>query len=317
MEASSIVVSIICNTYNHSKYIRKAIEGFVNQKTNFKYEILIHDDASTDKTADIIRQYEAEYPDVIKPVYQKENLYSKNVKITPDIQLPRVRGKYIAICEGDDFWINENKLQKQIDYIEKNPECAMCITATQTVGMDSSPLGELHPFLKTGDYRIPDYLSRNSNIPTASILTRTEDLIAAYETPYRKISNVGDVPISLYMFSKGYVHYEDCCDVAYRINNPNSWVGQNKGEKKYIKHLKNSIEVHKTFDEYTEGKYANHIEKVVRKKEVEIYILEKKFNLILKEYKDVVKHMSLKEKAYIYIGAYAPFLVDTRKIRRK
>ena len=82
---NQIMVSILCIAYNHEKYIRQCLNGFVMQKTNFKYEVLVHDDASTDKTADIIREYEEKYPDLIKPIYQTENQYSKGVKITMDI----------------------------------------------------------------------------------------------------------------------------------------------------------------------------------------------------------------------------------------
>lgn len=88
------------------------------QKTNFKYEILIHDDASTDKTASIIKEYEGKYPDLIKAIYQEENQYSRGNNVN-FILLERAKGKYLAFCEGDDYWIDENKLQKQVDFLKK------------------------------------------------------------------------------------------------------------------------------------------------------------------------------------------------------
>ena len=97
-----IMASICCITYNHENYIADAIESFLMQKTNFNYEIIIYDDASTDKTADIIREYETKYPGLIKPIYQTENQYSKGVK-TINFSLQRAEGKYIAVCEGDDY----------------------------------------------------------------------------------------------------------------------------------------------------------------------------------------------------------------------
>ncbi|MBR3769370.1 MAG: glycosyltransferase family 2 protein [Lachnospiraceae bacterium] len=124
-----IRVSIICNAYNHEKYIEDTLKGFVSQQTDFSYEVLIHDDASTDGTADIIRKYEKMYPDIIKPIYQSENQYSQKVKITSSIQLPRAQGDYIAICEGDDYWIDENKLQKQFDMLEEYDYLNMCVHA--------------------------------------------------------------------------------------------------------------------------------------------------------------------------------------------
>jgi glycosyltransferase involved in cell wall biosynthesis len=110
------------------------------QQTNFLFEILIHDDASTDNSAAIIREYEQKYPDLFKPIYQKENQYSKGISIWRDIQFPRAQGKYIAMCEGDGYWTDPYKLQKQVDFMETNPECGLCYTdynrledATQTL----------------------------------------------------------------------------------------------------------------------------------------------------------------------------------------
>lgn len=121
------VVSIACITYNHEKYIRDAIEGFLIQKTDFPIEIIIHDDASTDGTAQIIKEYEEKYPDLIFPIYQKENQYSQGKRrILATFVFPRTRGKYIALCEGDDYWTDPYKLQKQVDYLEGHQEYALC-----------------------------------------------------------------------------------------------------------------------------------------------------------------------------------------------
>lgn len=123
----SVLVSITCNTFNHGSYIADALEGFVSQKTNFEYEILVYDDASTDNTASIIRQYEAKYPHLIKPIYQTVNQYSQGLR--PGHQnRQRATGKYVAICEGDDYWIDPLKLQKQVDYMEAHPNCTFCFT---------------------------------------------------------------------------------------------------------------------------------------------------------------------------------------------
>ena len=95
MQSKSIMVSICCLAYNHENYIKDALDSFLMQNTEFRYEILIHDDASTDRTADIIREYEKKYPDIVKPIYQTENQYSKGKKITIDIQFPRVQGNIL------------------------------------------------------------------------------------------------------------------------------------------------------------------------------------------------------------------------------
>lgn len=122
----SPLVSICCITYNHGPYIRDCLEGFVMQQTKFPFEVLIHDDASTDNTADIIREYEAKYPEIVRPIYQTENQYSKGVRINLVYNFPRARGKYIAICEGDDFWCDPHKLQIQFDFMETHPDYSAC-----------------------------------------------------------------------------------------------------------------------------------------------------------------------------------------------
>src|SRR5690554_1582208 len=106
--SSTPVVSICCITFNHGKFIREALEGFLSQKTNFCFEVLIHDDASTDDTATIIKEYASRFPNIIKPIFQKENQYSKGIRgMNRRFNFPRAKGKYIAMCEGDDYWIDE------------------------------------------------------------------------------------------------------------------------------------------------------------------------------------------------------------------
>ena len=117
------LVSIVCITYNHENFIRQAIEGFLMQNISFQIEIIIHDDASTDDTQAIIREYELKHPGLFKNIYQTQNQYSKNdLHIWGDITFPLAKGKYIALCEGDDYWTDPNKLQKQVDFLEENPK---------------------------------------------------------------------------------------------------------------------------------------------------------------------------------------------------
>lgn len=117
-----LMVTIQCITYNHEKYIRQCLEGFVMQKTNFRFEAIVHDDASTDGTADIIREYAKKYPDVIKPILETENQYSKHDGTISKLIRQNTYGKYVAICEGDDCWNDPLKLQKQVDFLETHPE---------------------------------------------------------------------------------------------------------------------------------------------------------------------------------------------------
>lgn len=137
-----IMVSICCLVYNHEPYLRQCFEGFVMQKTTFPIEILVHDDASTDYSADIIREYTEKYPHLFKPIYQTENQYSKGVKITMTYQIPRAKGKYIAMCEGDDYWTDPMKLQKQVEFLEGHEEYVLSFHDVKTIDTEGNTIAE-------------------------------------------------------------------------------------------------------------------------------------------------------------------------------
>ena len=122
------LVSICCLTYNHAPIIKDCLDGFLAQKTSFPIEILIHDDASTDGTDIIIKEYAERNPNVIFPLFEKENQYSKGHRGSMDVEFnySRARGKYIAYCEGDDYWTDPLKLQKQVDFLESHPDYSVC-----------------------------------------------------------------------------------------------------------------------------------------------------------------------------------------------
>ena len=125
------LVAIHCITYNHEPYIRDCLEGFVMQKTNFKFVAIVHDDASTDGTTSIIREYAEKYPEIIKPIFEDENQYSKKSGAITRIMneaIDATGAKYVAMCEGDDYWIDPYKLQKQVDFMEENEEIGICYT---------------------------------------------------------------------------------------------------------------------------------------------------------------------------------------------
>lgn len=171
---NEIIVSISCITFNHVDYIKEALNGFLMQETNFKYEVLIHDDASTDGTEEIIREYEAKHPDIIKPLYEKENQWVKGRRGSAVFNFPRVRGKYIALCEGDDYWTDPLKLQKQVDFLEENKECSLVFTGCE-VHKNS---GEKKTYSYSPAKIItPDkYLAQNNFAVTASLLFKKEVL---------------------------------------------------------------------------------------------------------------------------------------------
>lgn len=131
------LVSVICDVYNHEKYIENALDGILSQKTDFNFEILVHDDASTDRSRDIICSYEKKYPKIIKPLYQTVNQYSRGINgIDLTFQFPRVRGQFVAFCEGDDNWCCCDKMQKQIDAFREYPDVDFCAHAAYMKSSD-------------------------------------------------------------------------------------------------------------------------------------------------------------------------------------
>ena len=133
MDNQDIKVTIRCITYNQKDYIRQCLDGFVMQRTNFRFEAIVHDDASTDGTAEIVREYAEKYPDIIKPILETENQYSKHDGSLGRIMNANTRGKYVAICEGDDYWTDPLKLQKQADFLDANPQCSLTYHACKNV----------------------------------------------------------------------------------------------------------------------------------------------------------------------------------------
>ena len=192
------LVAINCLVYNHEPYLRDCFEGFVMQQTNFPFVAIVHDDASTDNSAAIIREYEEKYPDIIKPIYETENQYSKrdgSLERIMNEALEATTARYVAICEGDDYWTDPLKLQKQVDYMEANPDCTcyahnslMLNTKTHEIGLFNDKLLCMH------DYTLEQFIMRNWFTPTQSLLYRRnaynafEDLISFMHGDYSILS---------------------------------------------------------------------------------------------------------------------------------
>lgn len=211
------LVTISCTAYNHEKYIAQALDGFLMQKTNFPFEVIIHDDASIDNTAAIIREYEMKYPKIIKPIYEKENQYSKGAGSLGQIMIPLYKGKYIAYCEGDDYWINENKLQMQVDFIKNNPNYTMVCHNANVISSDGKFIKKFSN-LETSDLSIEDVIS-SWIIPTASMLVQRNCVL---NKPIIPNAPQGDIIIHIECADKGKIRYIQNVMSCYRWLTPNS-----------------------------------------------------------------------------------------------
>lgn len=207
------LVSISCITYNHASYIKECIDGFLMQKTNFNFEILIHDDHSTDGTEEIIKEYAKQYPDIIKPLFEKENQYSLG-KPTGSVvwNLPRAKGKYIAMCEGDDYWIDPYKLQKQVDFLESHPDYSLCFHAACIKNEAGTSFH--YPEVENREYNSIE-LFDNWIVPTASIVVRSSCLNVPVDS--RFIS--GDIIMILNAANKGKIWGFRNKMSVYRVQN--------------------------------------------------------------------------------------------------
>lgn len=267
---ADIKISVICITYNHKKYIRRALEGFVSQKTDFPFEIIVHDDASTDGTTDIVREFEKRYPDLIKPIYQTENLYSRGISAKYEYVLPVAKGEYIAYCEGDDCWTDENKLQIQYNYMKAHPECALCVHQCK-----------IHDCLKNTD--------RYHNQDTKDRLFSLEELIPmgggafATNSIVMKKSAYSDIPECLQ--AKGFGDYQLFLNGAlcgtvyymarsmstYNFGVEGSWTERTLFDNKIaIEHCEEVIRMLNTFNEAYNKKYDAAVQKTINRFTYEI-----------------------------------------------
>lgn len=277
---SNVMVSVICIAYNQEKYIGEAIESFLMQKTNFTYEILVHDDASTDKTADIIREYEKKYPELIKPIYQTENQYSKGIQVT-EVTRQQAKGKYFALCEGDDYWTDPNKLQKQVDFLENNPEYSLCVhEALKVDAITGKKITSVKPSKISRDFSVEEIIYGGGSLfATNSMVYRKPERNRMAQFVYD--APVGDYPLAIYLGLSGKVFYLNTVMSNYRGAVEGSWSTRKFKNKETRKLHFEKIEIMlEDIDLYTKGAYSKIIKKTIVKNKFNLAIEQGDFSLI-------------------------------------
>ena len=227
MEKSvDILVSIWCLAYNHAPFIQKCLNGFINQTTDFQFEAIVHDDASSDGTAEIIKGYAEEFPDLIKPILEKENQYSKHNGTITRVLSASTRGKYVAFCEGDDYWTDSKKLQKQVDFLEQNPTYVMCFGDVAFFDVDNNKeKGKISLLFRRMNKSLEKYEGRDlffrillgkCHIPTETVMFRRDclDMIKPNDVSFM----MGDTPRWLDLSQCGKIKYLDICIGVYNIH---------------------------------------------------------------------------------------------------
>jgi len=313
MKDDNILVSVICTCYNHENYIRSALEGFVSQKTDFAYEVIIHDDASTDNSASIIKGYAEKYPDIIKPIFQKENQYSKGINIHAEILWPLAKGKYIAFCEGDDYWIDSNKLQKQVDFLEKNTDFVACVHNSYYEYGN----GERH--VKYADYEkdifLEDVIVEGGNAYHTSSLIFRKFLLDERPEWVTSVPGVGDYPLSIYLAISGKIKYFEALMSIYRVATPGSWTMAHRSNPELIMEMqKNILNMLYLVDEYYEHNYTD----VLDSKIIQLEYMFLKFESKLKEikstrYRQLYLEETMFSKIKMHIKYCAPGIARLKK----
>lgn len=261
-ESSDIVVSVCCMTYNHEEYIEQAIVGFLSQETNFAFEIIIHDDASQDSTPEIIKRYQGSYPHIIFPIFQTENQHSKKEKSIGTFRqfvYPKMRGKYIALCEGDDYWIHPYKLQQQYEALERNPSLDLCFHPAKVISNDE--------FIRMqSDYWNDEKIIAVETVikggggymPTASIMYRRvlRDDIDNFFDVYGP-SPVGDVILQFLGSLRGGALYLPIIGCVYRTMATGSWSSRMATDFEFrLVTIKNLVRMYNNLNQYSDLKFG-------------------------------------------------------------
>lgn len=310
-----IKVSIICNTYNHEKYIEDAIKGFVCQNTNFKYEVCIHDDASSDHTKEIIEKYEKLYPNLINAIIQTENQYSKGISVNA-INSARAQGEYIAFCEGDDYWTDPYKLQKQVDIFEKYPDCALVVHGSLIVNVRNR-------FAK----RKWLFTSEERKLSIEEVL-ESRGIVAAHNTyMYRNLENtfpdffrnlgVWDTTRCIYFALNNSVYYIPEIMSVYRVGIKGSWNDRVRLDQgKLVKHYQKENHFYQQLNQYTEYKYNHVISKIMNQLDYQIAVCEKRYDDIRTDFKDILNKQSFYQRLSFNTQKLLPNVFNLLRIIR-
>jgi glycosyltransferase involved in cell wall biosynthesis len=283
---SDICVSIGCITYNHEKYIEKSILSFLSQKTIFPFEILIHDDASTDRTAEIIQKYEQLFPNIIRPIYQIENKFSIDPQLPFSLNIKRAQGKYIALCEGDDYWTDSLKLQKQVDAMELHPECDISFHAA----LDASTDKPIASFGEKRFFSLNDIILAGGGFcPTASLMLRCELVKEIPEFFYK--APVGDYFIQILGAAKGGALYLPELMSVYRTDATGSWTNSIQNTQRNIEFKRSFIKSLRELDLYLDSVCHTSILKVISDCEYALAFLYIK-NADLFSFKELLENLT-------------------------
>lgn len=315
MKNSPCLVSVLCTAYNHEEYIRSALEGFISQETDFPFEILVNDDASTDGTADIIREYEERYPGLIRPFYQSENQFAKGIGyIYEAFFYPNARGKYLAFCEGDDYWTDSSKLQRQVDFLEAHPDYSACVHNTLLHYCGGGRADELLiDCAADHDVSFESIIGGPSGAYHTSSLLARRELVTRTPDFYRQAVNHGfaDYAWALMLRLGGEIRFINRPMSVYRIcSNQCSWSSGVDGQYDKLKCFVNGkCALLRSFLPHCPEEYRQAAEQVLLEREFELMYIEGRDREQRRApYRQLLRRQSFSYRLKNFIKSYVPAL---------
>lgn len=225
-------ITLVSLSYNHEKFIEQAIESFLNQKVESSYSIVIADDCSTDGTIDILKQYANRYPDIVKPIFREKNIGVLNNYLDA---FASVKSEYVAYCECDDYFTDQYKLQKQIDFLDAHPECSMCFHRAKFFFDDNSKKTIVFPgkdMVNKPIFTIDDLLKENF-IPANSSVYRWRFNDENIHDIFPKDIMPADYYMHFLHAKKGKIGFIDEVMTAYRRHKNGIWFDEKSIFQKY------------------------------------------------------------------------------------
>ena len=254
-QEQELMVTVQCLVYNHEKYLRECLDGFVGQRTDFRFEVLVHEDVSTDGSAAIVREYAERYPEIIRPIFETENQYSKQDGSLDRIVDAATHGRYIAFCEGDDYWTDPLKLQKEVDFLEAHPECGMVHTSARVWEEDS---GRFRKELFGRDGVTFQSLLVWSPVTTLTVMCRRSlytEARSSFEPEVVRTWMMGDYPLWLWIAAHSSVGFLPEPTGVYRFRVESA--SHSTDHARVMRFAFNAYEISRYFaDRYLKGRKA-------------------------------------------------------------
>ncbi len=307
-------VSVYCTAYNHEAYIRDALDSFLAQKTDFPFEVLVTDDASTDGTTAILQEYQKKYPEIIRFFHQEKNLFSQGIDVCQAVMVPNTRGQYVAFCEGDDYLTDPDKLRLQVEFLDAHPEYSACVHNTWYHWCDSDRPDELL-VPEQGDRDVPfETVIRGLDkaFHTSAILARSEFI--ANPPDYQDVAfshGFSDYPMGIRFTLAGKVRFLDRPMSVYRLkSNDTSWSsGCDQAYSKRIQFVTGEIKMMETLLPHLSDSQLSLTRQVIQEREYELAYLQGDVRkMISPPYRKLFQKESLSFRTRQWLKLLAPHL---------